>query len=569
MKKILSVVLALSLIFGMFAMTSVAVDDGIIVTVANDIHYNKAYTEAARKSNYISEDFAHVTVDEKMASEGLAIITAFLEAAGENESDYVIIPGDIADYGLKEEAEFMAEEFRKFEEKYNKQVYVVPGNHDLSKMPYTEFEKIFAEFGYNEAIANHDKTASYVVDLKNGYRLIGIDSCVQGTGKHGINAELVNWVSEQCEQAKADGKKVLAMMHHNLLEHFIFGSTIHSGGVVGPKVAGFADALAKGGVKYIFTGHTHDSDVAMYTADDGSILYDVVTGTLLSYTCPYRVVDFGKNVKIETRNIDKIDTSILPKGISETALALAESDFTEYSRVCTWIGLEALFTGMLTGEGLADLLKLEDGDLKNLLIKVGDRLGEVLNMPFEKEDEIEEGKSIESIAEKYDVEIPDSDYKNMIDLAITYYVAHNVGDENIPVYEDEAVLLTSGLAVALGYALSEVSAEEYATVMNLLLNLADVNVPVDFLYYAGSAIKRMEGIEIYVTLVLVPFVNEFAVDKAPADNLVTLPGYDVVEGEDAADIKGENKTIWEKIADFFDKIFGAIKTAFAFLPWVN
>ena len=50
MKKILSVVLALSLIFGMFAITSVAVDDGIIVTVANDIHYNKAYSEKARKS---------------------------------------------------------------------------------------------------------------------------------------------------------------------------------------------------------------------------------------------------------------------------------------------------------------------------------------------------------------------------------------------------------------------------------------------------------------------------------------------------------------------------------------
>ena len=569
MKKIISILVVLSMLCGMFALTSVAADDGITLTVANDIHYNKAYTTTARKSNNISEDFAHVTVDEKMASEGLAIITAFLEAAGENESDYVIIPGDIADYGLKEEAEFMANMFREFEAKYNKQVYVVPGNHDLSKMAYTEFAEIFAEFGYNEAIAKHDKTASYVVDLKNDYRLIGIDSCIQGTGKHGINAELVNWVSAQCQQAKADGKKVFAMMHHNLLEHFILGSTIHSGGVVGPKVAGFADALAKGGVKYIFTGHTHDSDVAMYTADDGSIIYDVVTPTLLSYTCPYRVVDFGKNVKIETRNIDKIDTSILPAGISETALALAESDFTEYSRVCTWIGLEALFVGMLTGKGLADLLKLKDENLEALIIKVGDKLGEVLNMPFEKEDEIEEGKSIESLAEKYDVEIPDSDYKNLIDLAITYYVAHNMGDENIPTYSDEAILLTRGVATALGYALSDVTAEEYAAVMSLLVGLADVNIPVDFFLYAGDAIKRMEGIEIYITLVLVPFIGEFSTDDAPADNFVTLPGYDVAEGEDTADIKGENKTIWEKITDFFEKIFGAVRTIFAFLPWLN
>ena len=38
LKKIISVVLALSLIFSMFAMTSVAADEGIVVTVANDCH---------------------------------------------------------------------------------------------------------------------------------------------------------------------------------------------------------------------------------------------------------------------------------------------------------------------------------------------------------------------------------------------------------------------------------------------------------------------------------------------------------------------------------------------------
>lgn len=572
MKKAISIILAITLIFGMSAMTSVAADDGIVITVANDLHYNKAYTEKARKSNNINEDFAHVTVDEKMASEGLAIITAFLEKAGENESDCVIIPGDIADFGLKEEAEFMAGKFREFEAKYGKQVYVVPGNHDLSKMSASEFEEIFAEFGYDEAIANHDKTASYVVDLEDDYRLIGIDSCTPGTGKHGINAELVNWVTEQCNKAKADGKKVFAMMHHNLLEHFILGSTIHSGGVVGTKVAGFADALAKGGVKYIFTGHTHDSDVAMYTADDGSVIYDVVTATLLSYTCPYRVVSFGKNVKIETRNIDKIDTSILPEGISEAALALAESDFTEYSRICTFVGLEAFFNGFLTGKNLAGLLKLEDEKMNGIIETVGEKLCEALKMPLEKADEAEEGKSIESLAEKYDVEIPDTDYKNLIDVAIHLYVAHNIGDENYPTYSDEVILIVRGIATALGYALADVTAEEYGAVMSFLFSLADIKVPVDFLKYAGSGIKRMEGIEIYITTVLVPFLGEFTVDNDPADNNVTLPGYPEAAAdsdEELADSKGESKNFWARLTDFFNKIFDAVRTIFAFLPWVN
>jgi len=178
MKKIISIVLALSLILGMFAMTSVAADDSdIIVTVANDIHYNKLYaSRPVQKHNSLDEDFAHVLPQDKMAQENLAIISAFLKAAGENESDFVILPGDLADRGLVEEAIDVAALLRTFEATYGKQVYVVPGNHDLLKTTVAEFEAIYAEFGYNEAIANHDKTASYVVDVAEDYRLIAIDS---------------------------------------------------------------------------------------------------------------------------------------------------------------------------------------------------------------------------------------------------------------------------------------------------------------------------------------------------------------------------------------------------------
>lgn len=576
MKKVLSVILAISLVFGMFAMTSVAADDGITITVGNDIHYNKKYTEGpAKKHNSLNADFAHVSGDDKMTYENFAVISAFLEAAGSNESDCVILPGDLADTGAVEEAKEVAAILREFEADYGKQVYVVPGNHDLMKTTVAEFEEIYAEFGYNEAIAQHEKTGSYVADLENDYRLLAIDSNTPGSGKHGINAELVSWVKDQCAKAKADGKKIFAMMHHNLLEHFILGSTIHSGGVVGTKVEGFADALAKGGVKYIFTGHTHDSDIAMYTADDGSIIYDVVTATLLTYTCPYRVVSFGKNVKIETRHVTEIDTSLLPEGISENALALAESDFTEYTRICTFVGLEAFFKNFLTGKNFKKLLNLEDEKMNEIIEAAGDKLNEALTMPLEKADETEEGKSLQSLAEKYDTEIPDTDYKNLIDVTSHLYVAHNLGDENYPTYSDEVILIVRGVAIALGYALQDVTAEEYATVMSFLFSLADINVPVDFLKYAGSGIKRMEGIEIYITTVLVPFLGEFTVDNAPADNNVTLPGYPEAadEGDEDEEIvtdpTGENKSFFEKLTDFFDKIFGFVKTLFAFLPWVN
>ena len=574
MKKIISIVLALSLILGMFAMTSVAADEDIIVTVANDIHYNSYYTkETTGKHNNVSADFAHVLSDDKMTQEGLVVIEAFLEEAGKNESEYLIVPGDMADRGKIEEAEKVAELFRNFEATYGKQVYVVPGNHDLiGEISVAKFREIFAEFGYDEAIVKHDKTASYVVDLADGYRLLAIDSNTPGTGKHSINEEFVKWVTEQCNKAKADGKKMFAMMHHNLLEHFILSSTLHSGGVVGTKVAGFADALAKGGVKYIFTGHTHDTDVAMYEADDGSVIYDVVTATLLTYTCPYRVVSFGKNVKIETRGITEIDAAKLPAVVGDNARKLAAEDFTEYTRMCTRVGLEAFFINTINGKNLKNLAKLEDEETSALIERVGDKVAEVLNMPIEKADETEEGKSIESLASKYQYEIaiPDTDYKNLTDLAIAFYMAHNLGDENIPTYSDEVIIIQRGVATALAYALADVSAEEYATVMSFLLTLADVNISVDFLKYAGDAIKRMEGIEIYVTLVLVPLISGFSIDGAPSDLNVTLPGYAVsADDPEAADPKGESKNFWDRLTAFFNDIFAAIKTIFAFLPWVN
>ncbi len=572
MKKILSVVLALSLIFGVFAITSVAADDGISVTVANDLHYNLLRTSTpVSKRNNVNPDFAHVSPGDNMPDESLAIISSFLKSAGTNESDYILLPGDLVDVGTVAEATAFAAILRNFESTYGKEIYVIPGNHDLFKTTVSEFETIYAEFGYDEALENDTESASYTVDLKNGYRLLAIDSCNPGLSPHGLNTERINWISEQCEKAKADGKKLIAMMHHNLLEHFILGKTIHPGAVIDEEL-GLADVLAKGGVKYIFTGHTHDSDIISYTADDGSVIYDVVTVTLITNSCAYRVADFGKNVKIETRNVTEVDTSLFPEGISENALKIAEENFSEYSRICTWTGLESLFKSYVSAEGLKSLLKLEDEKMNAIIDKVGTKLAEALAMPFEKADETEEGKSIESVAEKYDIDIPDTDYKNLIDLAITLYEAHNLGDENYPTYSDEVALIIRGVATALGYALKDVTAEEYATVMSFLIGLADIKVPVDFFVYAGSGIKRMEGIEIYITTILVPFVGKFTADDAPADNNVTLPGYadaNADDDEEAADPMGENKSIWDKILDFFERIFGIVRTIFVFLPWVN
>ncbi len=557
MKKLLSVFLAAVMLFSLCSIAASAEGDRLTVTVVNDTHYNSFDT--VKKLNSISEDFAHVNSAGRLYYEADAVFMAFLEQAAKNESDFIFMVGDITETGTVEQVTEMTALLSAFEKSTGKKVFVVPGNHDVLKNSKAKFMADYAEFGYSEALEVDTKSASYVVDLNDEYRLIAIDSTTEGTGAHSIYDERLQWIAEQGEKAKADGKKLIGMHHQNLLSHMILSNVIQPNGVVTAKNEAAAEVYAKAGIKYVFTGHTHDHDIASYTAADGTVIYDAVTGSLGGYGTPYRVVTFGDEVKFETRRIEKVNVALFPAGISENALKLAESNFTEYQETATDLSYTVVFNQYTKAKTLKSLLKLEDAEMNAIIDKVGDRLNYALNMPFEKEDETVEGDSIEAIVTRYSTTVPDTDYANMIDLAVTIYQAHNFGDENFPAYSDEVILFTRGLAAVLGYALAEVSAEEYAKVLSFVSELLGVKIPVDFLVYAGDGLKRFEGAEILVTTAILPILADFTTDAAPGDCNVTLPGY--------AELVEENEpTFFEKLINFFKKLYETVRTLFAFLP---
>lgn len=557
MKKIISVFLAVLMLFSLCSVVASAEGDKLIVTVANDIHYNSFDT--VRKSNSVNADFAHVNSAGRLYYEADAIFKAFLKEVAAGDSEYLLIVGDITETGTAVQVEEVTDLLAEFEATTGKKVFVVPGNHDVLNNSKAQFMKDYAEFGYNEALEVDTKSASYVVDLDDEYRLIAIDATTIGTGAHSVYGERLEWIAAQGEKAKADGKKLIGMHHQNLIDHMILSSVIQPNGVVAAKSNEAPEVYAKAGIKYIFTGHTHDHDIASYTASDGTVIYDAVTGSLGGYGTPYRVVTFGDDVKFETKRIQKINIADLPEGISENALALAESNFSEYQKTVTDLSYEIVFNQYTTASGLKSVLKLEDEEMKAIIDKVGNRLNEALNMPLEAKNEAEEGKSIESIVKAYNTTIPESDYESILKLAVDVYQAHNYGDENLPAYSDEVIILTRGLAAVINYALSEVSAEEYAKVLSFVSGLLVVEIPVDFLAYAGSGVKRFEGAEILVTTALLPAIAEFTTDGAPSDCDVTLPGY-------AELVEKNEPTFFEKVLNFFKKIYEVVRTVFAFLP---
>ncbi len=558
MKKLLSVLLAALMLFGLCSVAvSAAEGDVLTITVANDTHYNSI--DSCGKSNSISEDFAHVNSAGRLYYEADAVFKAFLKEAAANESQYLFLVGDITETGTAVQVSEVVALLKEFEATTGKKVFVVPGNHDVLYNTKQQFMADYAEFGYSEALEVDTKSASYVVDLDGEYRLIAIDATTEGTGAHSVYEERLQWIAAQGEKAKADGKKLIAMHHQNFLEHMILSGIVQPNGVVTAKNEAAVEVYAEAGIKYVFTGHTHDHDIASVTASDGTVIYDAVTGSLGGYGTPYRVVAFGDEVKFETRRIEKIDVADLPAGISANAVALAESNFTGYQKTVTDLSYAITFNHYTKASTLKSLLKLEDAEMNAILDKVGDRLNYALNMPFEKENEAVEGESIEAIVEKYSTTIPDTDYENMIDLAVTLYQAHNYGNESYPAYSDEVILVTRGLAAVIGYALSEVSAEEYAKVLSFLTGLLGVEIPVDFLYYAGDGVKRFEGAEIFVTTAILPLMADFTTDKAPDDCNAVLPGYEEL-------VETQNRSFIEKLISFFRMLYTAMRTVLAFLP---
>jgi predicted phosphodiesterase len=565
MKKTLSLILCLCMLLSMGAMAVSAADEELVVNIATDIHFDQdSMKTSIPKRNNISEDFAHAADQGKLYSESKAIIASFLEKSAADNCQAVLIPGDLADSGNEKEMAAVADMFAAFEKETGKQIYVVPGNHDVSRTDVSLFLSHFSAFGYDEAIARDQNSASYVAELDDNYRLLAIDSTLAISGACGIDAKRAEWIRQQCEAAQNEGKKMMAMMHHNLLPHLVLIDVLHQGSLV-PDSVGLKEIFAKYGVKYIFTGHTHESDIASYTGANGEVIYDVVTGSMNVYPCPYRTVTFGDEVKFELKSVDVIDDALVPaKGMSAVARELMNSDFTAYAKECVDIGFAVTINSIASSPSyVKNLLKIDsetNPEMSAIIDKLVPALSEGINMPFYAKDETTEGMSIESILKAYDVTIPASKYKNVCELGVAIYLDHTEGDENFQAYNNEVVLASKGIGAVLIYALKDVSAEEYTQALSYVCKLLKVDVPADLISYAGNTIDRFEGIELVISTAILPLILEVTVDDAPGDCNVTLPGYgDLIETET------ENLTFWQKVEAFFIKVFSFFMSIFAFI----
>ncbi|MBE9180541.1 metallophosphoesterase [Oculatella sp. LEGE 06141] len=206
--------------------------------------------------------------------------------------DFLLIPGDLTQHGEAENHDWLARRLAQLPYP----VYVVPGNHDAPRATASDRAIGIADFpGYYQAFGyTHPDQLYYTCQVLPGVRLIGLNSNAFDAEGQQINTGVLDpdqltWLQQTL--ATASEEVILLMVHHNVLEHL--PGQARSGMGHRYMLSNAAELLAllnPANVHLIFTGHLHVQDIAYQQG-----IYEITTGSLVSYPHPYRVLQFHQD----------------------------------------------------------------------------------------------------------------------------------------------------------------------------------------------------------------------------------------------------------------------------------
>lgn len=486
LKKSLSIILSLTLVLcSCLVMTASAKNDSdeFGFAVASDTHY----VHPVKQAGTTLADEGWVTTfnseSESLTNQSGFIIDEFLKECAENpKCQFVLITSDLATHGRDyvSEHEAVAAKFRKFEKETGKQVYVINGNHDNAKdMPvdHKKFTEIYHEFGYDEALSTDEGTCSYSANLNDEYTLVALDTCDERYRVVPNNdITRMDWAVKQIKAAKKQGKKVIMIMHHNLLEHNPFQKLNEKNYVVNTPYS-FAGLLADLGVKLVFSGHTHCNNVKSYTSFLGNTIYDFSMSSLGNFPAEYKYFNVtDSKISYETKKINHIDADKLAevcKGFSNEALEMMKNNLQTY----TWSMSYREYSEDLRENISPETLGVEESSALYAKLKpVTDTIKEMSDTPIY-------GKGgIQEQAAAYSLEIPDSEYKTLNDAMTLAMLRCKIGDKRYNLNSNDFTVLIRLLAFTVRKSIAATADSDI---------LSDANEILGKLGYKGSVADNM------------------------------------------------------------------------------
>ena len=517
LKKILSVMLAVILIAGSSSLIFRAfADDGkVVFTVGTDIHIEN--TKDKLDVNYPENElYFQASGSGNIYDQAAALTKEFLRKSVAEGAEFILISGDLTRGGNEEQHRYVASLLMDFEKRTGVQIYIVPGNHDYYNSTRGEFREYYSALCYDDALETDDATASYTADLCGKYRLIAVDSNNPGEDGDGITKALISWIDTQVKKAHEDGKEIIFMMHHPLLEHLYMGHILMKDFMVRDSKK-LAEKFCSWGIKYVFTGHEHGNDVASYTGKNGNTVYDVLTTALSSYPLEYRKVTMtDEGADLVMRKIEKCDMSALIDGYTDKQKALLRSDYEEFAYGLFRYSIEKKILKFTAPEFIKDKLKVS-GPLAIPVDNLFNAICDALTMPLY---DSGSGVSIEKLAASKGVTIPASEYGSLIELASAMVAMHYYGNENMPSGETpECEILVKGLNTGLEYVLTKSGRSG----LNLLLSIIGAEIDTETLSPLFTAVTLgKEDSYVIAEQVLYPLLDKFAVDFSLPDRDVYL-----------------------------------------------
>lgn len=296
-------------------------DVDLKIAVTTDIHYlSPSITDSGPAflrftSGSGGKDLLHID----------AIVDAFTRDLAAAPPDILVVTGDLTSNGEKESHRSLAAKFKKIED-LGIQVLVIPGNHDILN-PWSrgfsgdkqvmaesvspgEFRSIYRNFGFAEARSRDRASLSYVTAVSPGLWIMMLDSSLyrdnRMKGKPASNGllskETLLWIRDMMDEAKRNGARIVAAMHHSLIDHnpaLTHGFTLDNADLV-------ADTFDELGIHLTLSGHIHIQDAVSIETRNGT-LYDIATNALSVYPNQYGMIAYDESEGVLdyfTREVD-------------------------------------------------------------------------------------------------------------------------------------------------------------------------------------------------------------------------------------------------------------------------
>jgi 3',5'-cyclic AMP phosphodiesterase CpdA len=239
------------------------------------------------------------------------------DAIERHDCDYIVISGDFVNKANKKaflySAEFIRDVLQEANVDIRRQVLTVPGNHDVSFMPYKHKDGFARLLPYREFLLelynenNLDKRTARFVHLDPNHKLffLALDTTsLEGLlpGADGqIGREQLKWAEEEIEGYQGlvpdfDDYVKIAIMHHHCVP--LSGDTAQSNQLMQLLDAGdVIQLLQKYSFNIVLHGHKHYPHINFLLRSDSGAMTIVGAGTT---TCPYveEQRTFGNNYNL-------------------------------------------------------------------------------------------------------------------------------------------------------------------------------------------------------------------------------------------------------------------------------